>query len=107
MFEVPAHHRNGQVLTVEIRSSPVQNDQGETIGFRGIACDIPRREKELIFWRGYGKNTGFGAFLIREILALTNYTITETGTPGTGARFQIVVPQGTYRRIGRICSLLG
>lgn len=102
MFEVPAHHRNGQVLTIEIRSSPVQNDQGETIGFRGIACDIPRREKELIFRRGYGKNTGFG-----EILALTNCTITETGTPGTGARFEIVVPQGTYRRIGRICSALG
>jgi hypothetical protein len=35
--------------------------------------------------------------LIREILAITGITITETGTAGTGARFEILVPKGAYR----------
>jgi hypothetical protein len=34
--------------------------------------------------------------LIREILALTGIEIRETGEPGSGARFEIVVPEGLY-----------
>jgi hypothetical protein len=44
-----------------------------------------------------GKNTGYGLFLTVEILQITGLSITETGTPGTGARFEIMVPQGAYR----------
>jgi len=54
-------------------------------------------EKEKIFCRGYGKNTGMGLFLSREILAITGITITENGVPGKGARFEIRVPAGKYR----------
>ncbi|MBP9008000.1 MAG: ATP-binding protein, partial [Methanospirillum sp.] len=59
----------------------------------GIADD----EKERIFERGYGKNTGLGLFLAREILAITGISITETGMFGKGARFEIVVPEGRWR----------
>jgi len=38
-----------------------------------------------------------GLFLIREILALTGISIRETGVPGSGARFEILVPEGKYR----------
>lgn len=62
---------------------------------------VPAAEKELIFVRGYGKRTGFGLFLAREILSITGLTIRENGTPGQGARFEIVVPQGSYRFEGR------
>ena len=41
--------------------------------------------------------TTMGLFLIREILALTGITIRETGVPGSGARFEILVPEGKYR----------
>lgn len=58
---------------------------------------IPVDEKEKIFEREYGKNTGLGLFLVREILGMTGITITETGEPGSGARFEIVVPKGAYR----------
>jgi len=58
---------------------------------------IMEEEKERIFERGYGKNTGLGLFLVREILSLTGIMISETGTPGTGARFEITVPKGSYR----------
>jgi signal transduction histidine kinase len=58
---------------------------------------IAENEKEKIFMGGYGKNTGFGLFLAREILAITGITIRETGIPGEGARFEITVPNGGYR----------
>jgi len=38
-----------------------------------------------------------GLFLGGEILAITGITITENGTPGKGARFEITVPKGMYR----------
>jgi signal transduction histidine kinase len=51
----------------------------------------------LIFRRGYGKHTGFGLFLCREVLALTGMTILENGEEGKGVRFEISVPMGNYR----------
>ncbi|MFH0967513.1 MAG: PAS domain S-box protein, partial [Methanobacteriota archaeon] len=39
-------------------------------------------EKEKIFERGFGKNTGLGLFLVREILAITGLRIRECGVPG-------------------------
>ena len=59
---------------------------------------IPAGQKERIFERGIGGNTGFGLFLAREILAITGMTITETGEPGKGARFEILVPHGAWRQ---------
>ena len=54
-------------------------------------------EKEKIFERGFGKNTGLGLALSREILSITGITICETGEPGKGARFEMTVPKGAYR----------
>jgi len=59
---------------------------------------IPPGEKEKIFERGYGKNTGMGLFLSREILAITGISITGNGEPGKGARFEIRVPPGKFRK---------
>jgi len=58
---------------------------------------IPADYKEKIFNRSFGKNTGFGLFLSREILGITDIAIHETGIPGEGARFEIRVPEGRYR----------
>lgn len=59
---------------------------------------VPPEEKARLFERGFGKGTGLGLFLSREILAITGITITETGEPGRGARFEIHVPRGQFRR---------
>ena len=56
-------------------------------------------EKERIFTYAYGSNTGMGLFLVREILAITGITIRETGTPGKGARFEMVIPPQSFRVI--------
>jgi PAS domain S-box-containing protein len=61
---------------------------------------IPNSDKERIFEQGFGRNTGLGLFLAREVLSITGITIRETGTPGRGARFEIYVPQGRYRFTG-------
>ncbi len=58
---------------------------------------IPVELKEKIFERGFGKNTGLGLFLAREILDITGIKIHEIGEPGTGARFEIMVPPGSFR----------
>ena len=60
---------------------------------------IPLHKKEKIFEFGYGKGAGLGLFLIREILGNTGITITETGEPGKGARFEILIPKGKFRLI--------
>ncbi len=59
---------------------------------------IPDDQKERIFERGVGKNTGFGLFLSREILSITGIAITECGAYGTGARFEMVVPKTGWKR---------
>jgi len=70
-----------------------------TLVWEDDGVGVPAREKGRIFDRGVGKNTGLGLFLIREILAITSITITETGEPGKGARFEMRVPPGAYRVI--------
>lgn len=58
---------------------------------------VPSHLKEKIFEKGFGKNTGLGLFMIREILAITGLSIQETGTEGKGTRFEIMLPPGTWR----------
>ncbi|HVP96788.1 PAS domain S-box protein [Methanoregula sp.] len=61
---------------------------------------ISSGDKKRIFERGFGKNTGLGLFLSREILSITGITISETSKPGNGARFEMVVPKDMYRLAG-------
>jgi signal transduction histidine kinase len=57
---------------------------------------ISDKVRPVLFERGKGKNTGYGMFLIREILTITGFTIGETGEYGKGARFEIIVPEGSF-----------
>lgn len=58
---------------------------------------VPADEKEKIFTKGFGQNSGLGLFLCREILAITGITIIENGVPGGGAQFEIRVPKEGFR----------
>jgi signal transduction histidine kinase len=58
---------------------------------------IPEDNKEEIFEKGHGKNTGMGLFFCREILGITGLDIRETGVFGEGIRFEIKVPPGYFR----------
>jgi PAS domain S-box-containing protein len=88
------HH--GERVT-EIRVSFHQSGTDLVVVWEDNGIGIAADEKERIFEQGFGRNTGLGMFLIREILSLTVITITETGEPGKGARFEILVPAGSFR----------
>ncbi|HEX3001428.1 MAG TPA: PAS domain S-box protein [Methanoregula sp.] len=90
--------RHGERVT-EIHLASHPDDRGLTITCEDNGIGIPEAEKEKIFERGYGKNTGLGLFLVREILAITGMTIRETGVEGVGARFEIHVPENAFRYI--------
>jgi PAS domain S-box-containing protein len=80
-----------------IRVSSADGPSGLMITYEDDGAGIPDNEKELIFERGFGKTGGQGLFLVQEILVITGITIRESGIPGTGARFEIIVPKGMYR----------
>jgi PAS domain S-box-containing protein len=88
--------RHGQHVT-EISVSSNQSGDGLTVVWEDNGVGVAADQKEKIFERGFGKNTGLGLFLVRDILSLTGINIKETGTEGTGARFEIYVPPGVFR----------
>jgi PAS domain S-box-containing protein len=90
----------GENLSEIVISS--RSDDGDLV----IACEdngagISEPDKKRLFERGFGKHTGFGLFLTREILSITGITIRENGVPGKGARFEIRVPKGEFRAAGK------
>jgi len=87
------HGGNATDLWIECAEDP----GGLTIAFNDNGVGIPSADKERIFDRGYGKNTGLGLFLVREVLKFTNISIVENGSEGQGARFELKVPPGSYR----------
>jgi len=91
--------RHGKHATT-IQVSAKECQDGISLVWEDNGTGIPANHKEKIFDRGFGKNTGLGLFLSREILAITGITIRETGEPGKGARFEILVPTGAYRFTG-------
>jgi PAS domain S-box-containing protein len=94
-----AVRHGGSVSTVLV--SGKEKPDGYVINVKDNGCGVADTDKEKIFERGYGKHTGLGLFLVREILAITGITIRETGTTGTGACLTIVVPLGGYRFTNR------
>jgi PAS domain S-box-containing protein len=85
----------GHVTRIQFSYYETENDLILRCEDNGIG--IPEESKKLIFRREYSRNTGYGLFLIVEILSITGLSITETGTPGNGARFDIHVPKTSYR----------
>jgi PAS domain S-box-containing protein len=82
-----------------IRFSSQESDTSLVIVCEDDGVGITDEDKKHLFTRGFGKNTGLGLFLSREILSITGITITENSEPGKGARFEIRVPTGIWRMI--------
>jgi signal transduction histidine kinase len=88
--------RHGERITrIHIRYE--REDTGLILVYEDNGIGVPDRQKELIFERGFGKNTGYGLFLIREILSITGLTFKENGIFEKGTRFEIFVPNGLFR----------
>jgi len=88
--------RHGQGAT-RISVTSHQRDDHMILVFEDDGCGVEADMKARLFEKGAGKNTGLGLFLSKEILRITGITISETGSPGQGARFELDIPPGSYR----------
>jgi len=95
------HGGNVTTIRISVRKS---HDGSMTILVEDNGAGIPPSDKEKIFSKGYGKNTGLGLFLVREILSISGITICENGEYHKGARFEIFVPRGIFRYPGNKMS---
>ncbi|MCX6694420.1 MAG: PAS domain-containing sensor histidine kinase [Methanomicrobiales archaeon] len=88
--------RHGRSAT-KIRISTHEGEGSLTISCEDDGIGIPDTDKEKVFGRTYAKSNGFSLFISREILTTMDMNIRETGIPGQGARFDLLVPRGKFR----------
>jgi signal transduction histidine kinase len=89
-------HGNG----IHSISLNAQESEGKLlIAYADDGGGISPEDRQYLFQKGFGKNTGLGLFLSKEILSITGITICENGTPGKGVRFEMRVPKGRFRRV--------
>jgi len=72
-----------------------EKDGNLLIVYEDDGVGISELEKDIIFNKGYGKNTGLGLFFIKEIVEMIGGTVKETGT--NGVRFEVRVPECNFR----------
>jgi PAS domain S-box-containing protein len=77
--------------------SYTETSEGLILAFEDNGPGITQDLKEKIFGREYSRRKGIGLYLSREILSITGIIIRETGEPGKGALFEMVVPKGMYQ----------
>ncbi len=94
LIENAARHGGG---ATRVLLGAEETDDAVVLVVEDDGAGVPWADKERIFERGFGRNTGLGLFLTREILASMEMTIAETGLPGHGARFEIRVPAARVR----------
>ena len=106
LFENAARH-GGSVCEIRVffieRAKGGEEGDGGEVEAEGVivveddGAGVPAEVKTRIFDQAFGRHTGYGLFLSREILGITGMTIAETGEEGKGARFEISVPRENYR----------
>jgi len=91
--------RHGKKVT-DIVFSCCEQENGLMVIYEDNGEGIPADYKEDIFNQKYFQHTGYGLFLTKTILNITGISIRESGEPGKGARFEILVPKEAYRVAG-------
>ena len=89
--------RHGERVRHISLSSQQPDPDNLVIVYEDDGIGVSEGDKERIFEKGFGKHTGLGLFLSREILAITGLSVRECGVYGKGARFEILVPKGKFR----------
>jgi len=83
--------------TTRIAFSTLQKGSAMVIVCEDDGVGVLEHYKKAIFTREHYDNNGYGLFLARMALSITNLSIQETGVPGNGARFEIIIPEESYR----------
>jgi signal transduction histidine kinase len=95
LFDNALRYGGDHLKTIRVFSN--ETGTGLLIVCEDDGAGLGETEKKHLFKRGFGKHTGLGLFLSKEILSITGITIEETSTSGKGARFEIHVPLGKFR----------
>ncbi len=88
--------RHGERAT-RVRVWCRSRDGSLAIIYEDNGAGVADQDKERIFERGFGRSGGLGLFLARQILDVNEASIKETGSLGTGVRFELVFPPGRWR----------
>jgi len=84
-----------KVTSIRVISREKEGDLSITYEDDGVG--IPDKEKVSLFEWGHGIHKAHSLFLSRQMLAITDISIKETGIYGRGARFELTVPAGKWR----------
>jgi signal transduction histidine kinase len=96
LFENAVMHGGGKMTHITVHGTATPSNF--TLLVEDDGNGISPGNKKSIFEKGFGKHTGLGLYLVREVLSITGLTIEETGEPGKGARFEIRVPAEMYHK---------
>ena len=91
--------KHGQTVK-EIRLHYQMKDSILTLIYEDDGVGIPHSEKKRIFAEGYGKDTGYGLYIICKICETYHWTVEERGEPGKGVRFELSIPSSGNGRRG-------
>jgi signal transduction histidine kinase len=84
--------KHGEKVTLIRLHYTVEGD-GVKLFYEDDGVGIPEATKQKLFTEGFstGKSTGLGLFLIKKMIDVYGWSITEEGEPGMGAKFVITI----------------
>jgi signal transduction histidine kinase len=86
--------KHGEKVT-KIRLYFTKEQDGVKLFYEDNGVGVPEANKQKLFQKGFttGKSTGLGLFLIKKIVEVYDWIITEEGEPGKGAKFVMNIPK--------------
>jgi PAS domain S-box-containing protein len=88
------HGEGAEMIRIFCQETP----DGLRLVYEDDGAGIASEAKVKIFDKGFGTNSGFCLYLIRELLRISDARLREVGEHGKGVRFEIDFPEGRYRR---------
>ncbi len=79
----------------QMRLHYVKDGEGVKLFYEDNGVGVPEANKAKLFDKGFttGKGSGLGLYLIKKMMDVYGWTITEEGEPGKGAKFTITIPK--------------
>ncbi len=91
--------KHGEKVT-RIRLHYTKDGGGVKLFYEDNGVGVSEADKPKLFHEGFttGKSTGLGLFLIKKMVEVYGWTITEEGEPGKGAKFVITIPKDSQKK---------
>jgi PAS domain S-box-containing protein len=87
--------KHGEKVT-QIRLYYAEDNNGVTLVYEDNGVGVSEANKPKLFDAGFttGKgSSGFGLYLVKRMMDVYGWSITEEGTPGKGAKFVLTIPK--------------